>query len=88
MATKLAEDTSLKDAKVGLHKDIQENLAQKKVRVCWCCRSANCYLRPTLSNKHKIQKRYGPGCTGKQITFDELRLKKPQQLSPILLPPI
>ena len=26
-----------------------------------------------LSNKHKIQKRYANGCTGKQITFNELK---------------
>ena len=73
IALKLAEDPSLSDAKVGLNKEIQDHLAQKKVRICWCCQSANCYCRQTLSNKHKLKKRYNDNCTGKQITFAELK---------------
>ena len=53
--------------------NIPENLAQKKIRVCWCCRTVNCLIRQQLSYKHEIQKRYAPNCTGKQITFSELK---------------
>ena len=58
-------------------------MAQKKIRICWCCQSANCYIRQTLSNKHKIQKHYAPNCTGKQITFNELKERvKNKEASP------
>ena len=72
LATKLAEYPANKVAKVGLHKDIQALLKQKKVRVCWCCRSSNCLLRQDLSFKNKIKKRFSFSCKEKQISFEEL----------------
>ena len=48
-------------------------MAQKKLKSCWCCRSVNCYIKQKLSSKHKIQKRYALHCTGRQITFSELK---------------
>ena len=72
LATKLAEDPQNADAKIGLHKEIQDLMKLKKKRVCWGCRSANCFIRQNLSNTHNIKKKFSFTCKGKQIAFKEL----------------
>ena len=58
LALKLAEDPANADAKVVLHDDIQALLKTKKKRVCWCCRTANCLIRQTISTKLKIRRKF------------------------------
>ena len=48
-------------------------LAQKKVRTCWGCLSANCLTKQHISVKNKLKKRYVASCTGKRLTFEELK---------------
>jgi hypothetical protein len=76
-ALKLAEDPANADLNVTSHEEIAKVIQAKKRKVCWSCRLANCYNRQICSMKLKIKKRYQGKCTGKIITFKELKESKP-----------
>ena len=55
------------------HKDIATLLKAENKRVCWCCNSANCFIKQTICQTLKMQKKYLRDCKGKQISFKELK---------------
>ena len=50
IALKLAEDPANANKKVTYHADIAKLLEEKKKRVCWSCRLANCLTKQMCSN--------------------------------------
>ena len=77
LALKLAEDPANANKKVTDHADIAKLLKEKKKRICWSCRLANCLTKQMCSNKLKMKKQYVGVCKGKPITFKELKDASP-----------
>ena len=77
LALKLAENPANADMKVHSHEEIANLMKMKKKRVCWSCRLANCLTKQICSTRLKLKKKFIGKCTGRQITFKELKESKP-----------
>merc|ERR1712030_160144 len=70
---KLAENPANTDLKVWNHKDITALLKTLKARVCWCCESANCFIKQSICTQMQVKRKYGEKCNGYQVSFKDLK---------------
>ena len=75
-AAQLATDPKNADSEIINHPEIKALMKEKNNRrVCWECFLHNCFLKQTLSRKHKIKKRFLLKCKGKYLKFKDLNDK-------------
>ena len=75
-AAQLATDPKNADMEIINHPEIKTLMKEKNSkRVCWDCFLYNCFLKQTLSRKHKIKKHFLLECKGKYLKFKDLNDK-------------